>query len=206
MSDWTPTRQGTLKGKNFLRFPWCLPVVCNAIVKINNEPEKQEFYSRRINLSNMDWILFNSNHCRVTETASSNINSGFQRKFGHFHSRWNYFFFFFPRVSFWMPCDFTVRAPSWTHFASISCVQFCSPESGIYFMTLVYHRWNSREFVIAAGLFIVFSHSFQLTLQFILYGKLHSQIIRYVVIMLTIYFAHRIWFYWLKLHQLRSTI
>lgn len=107
----------------------------------------------------MDWILFNSNHCRVTETASSNINSGLQRKFEHIHGRWNYFFFF-PRVSFWMPCDFTVRAPSWTgwltHFVSISCVQFCLPGSGIYFVTLVFHRWNSGEFVFATGLFIFF--------------------------------------------------
>ena len=39
----------------------------------------------------------------------------------------------------------------------------CSPGSGIYYVTLVYHRWNSGEFVFAAGLFIVFSHSFQLT-------------------------------------------
>ena len=52
----------------------------------------------------------------------------------------------------------------------------------------------------------IFFAQFSVDLQFILYGKLHSQMIRYVVIMLTIYFAHRICVYRLKLHQIRSAI
>jgi len=156
MSHWTPTRQRKLKEKNFLRFPWCLPIVCNEIVKIN-WTRKQEFYIRRISLSNMDWIYFLIQiTAGVTEIASSNINSGFQRRFGHINGRWNYFFFF-PRVSFWMPCDFTVRAPSWTgclaHFASISCVQFCSPGSGTVF--IFWHSFTTDETVASLCLQLV---------------------------------------------------
>ena len=51
-----------------------------------------------------------------------------------------------------------------------------------------------------------FFSQFLIDLQFRLYGKLHSKIIRHVDIMLTIYFAHGSCFDRLKLHQRRSTI
>ena len=51
------------------------------------------------------------------------------------------------------------------------------------------------------GLFIVFFSQFLIDLQFLLYGKLHSKIIRHVDIMLTIYFAHGSCFDRLKLHR-----
>ena len=91
-------------------------------------------------------------------------------------------YFFFPWVSFWMPCDFTVRAPSWTgwlaHFASISC--------SYAHQDLVFIMWHSfttmKHWRVCVCSWFVYSFfsQFSIDLQFILYGKLHSQIIRYV--------------------------
>lgn len=96
------------------------------------------------------------------------------------------------RATFWMPRNLMVGVLPWTgwlaHFSSISIyVQFFLPWNWCLYIVTLVHRWNIGEFVFINYRFI-FS---QFSVKFIFYLKeeLHSKIIRYVDIMLTMFFA-----------------
>ena len=108
-----------------------------------------------------------------------------------------------------MPCDFTVWMRSWTgdtlFCLDLMCSVFSRPGTDMF--VILVHRWNNGDFLFTTGLCIVFlAVSFQSSFFIWEWEKLHSKIIGYVEIMLTMCSAHCICFYGFKQDHFRSTM
>ena len=106
-----------------------------------------------------------------------------------------------------MPCDFTVWMRSWTGDAlfclDLMCSVFSRPGTDMF--VILVHRWNNGDFLFTTGLCFVFlAVSFQSIFFIWEWEKLHSEIIGYVEIMLTMCSAHCICFYGFKQDHFRS--